>query len=116
MTTANSSRPHALAIEDLKIAPGAVLATPGALSAISKASNGRDDIADSRLAEILRRHLSGDWGEVPAEDWHLNDQSLETGDRILSAYTVGMVRVWIITDAGHTEGESRTTILLPEEY
>lgn len=114
--TTNTSNPHVLALDDLKINSGVVLSTPGALEAIKAASGGQPDIADTRLAELVRRHLSGDWGEVPDEDWETNNQSLETGDRILSAYTVGGVRVWLITDAGHTDGESRTTILLPEEY
>jgi hypothetical protein len=63
--------------------------------------------------EYLIRHLSGDWGEVDAEDWETNDQSVKEGLRILSAYTLGTgVKIWIITEWNR----SVTTILLPDDY
>ncbi len=40
--------------------PGVVVATPGALALL--AATGTDP------TELLRRHLSGDWGEVDAHD------------------------------------------------
>ena len=63
-------------------------------------------------AGLLARHVSGDWGEVPHEDARENELSVREGFRIVSSYTVGGERVWIITEADR----SSTCILLPEEY
>lgn len=40
--------------------PGRVLATPGALEALVRASQ--------NVSELLTRHLAGDWGVVSADD------------------------------------------------
>ena len=61
---------------------------------------------------LLRRHESGDWGDVPPEDAEENELSLKYGWRIMSVYLVGEQKVWIITEADR----SVTTALLPEEY
>lgn len=84
---------------------GAVYATPGALQALEDAGETID--------LYLARHLSGDWGEVAAEDREENRLSIEQGFRVLSAYTLTTgVKIWIITEADR----SATTVLLPEEY
>ncbi|MFP3519740.1 class I SAM-dependent methyltransferase, partial [Pseudomonas sp. SIMBA_077] len=36
----------------------------------------------------LRRHLSGDWGELPQEDWSSNQRALTTGERLFSSYDI----------------------------
>ncbi|QLI82642.1 hypothetical protein HZU75_14510 [Chitinibacter fontanus] len=84
---------------------GQTVATPGALAAL-------DEAAINALA-LLRRHQTGDWGDLPPEDWESNQQAVECGWRILSNYplTTGE-RIWIITEADR----SVTTLLLPEEY
>jgi hypothetical protein len=64
------------------------------------------------MYEALRRHASGDWGELCAEDARLNELSLAEGDRLLSVYGTGDSRFWIITEADR----SVTTILFPEDY
>jgi hypothetical protein len=64
------------------------------------------------ITDGLRRHASGDWGDLCPEDAALNDSSLLTGDRLLSAYGTGDARFWIITEADR----SVTTVLLPEDY
>ena len=62
---------------------------------------------------FLRRHASGDWGEVDGSDWTLNDESLEDGGRLHSVYRTSLgVRIWIITESDR----SVTTFLLPDEY
>jgi hypothetical protein len=62
---------------------------------------------------LLIRHLSRDWGQVPARDATLNDQALIDGGRLLSRYQIAPgVRVWLITEADR----SATTFLLPAEY
>lgn len=62
----------------MRFAPGRIVATPGALDALEEAS--------TEPSELLRRHLSGDWGEVPPEDAMENERSLKHGWRILSSY------------------------------
>lgn len=61
---------------------------------------------------LLRRHVTGDWGEVGAEDQAENDRALMHGFRLLSRYTVVGEPVWIITEADR----SVTTLLFPSEY
>ena len=66
----------------------------------------------SKVLDCLKRHLSGDWGEVCAEDKKANDWALYNEERILSAYDVENARIWIITEWDR----SITTILFPDEY
>ncbi len=84
---------------------GQVVATPGAIAAM--------EAAGQSPLEFLCRHHRNDWGEVCGDDWRLNDESLDSGDRLLSAYRTSQgERLWIITEWDR----SATTILLPDEY
>lgn len=83
---------------------GRLVATPGALALLTNAGE--------NPAALLERHQSGDWGDVPPEDARENDLSMREGFRIVSSYTVGGERVWIITEWDR----SSICILLPEEY
>jgi hypothetical protein len=84
---------------------GEVVATPGALEALA--------LARVEPRELLARHLSEGWGEIPPEDALENRLSLKHGWRVLSSYPLETgKRIWIITDADR----SVTTLLLPEEY
>ena len=84
---------------------GRLVATPGALAALTE--SGQSPL------EFVRRHQKGDWGEVPEEDRQENEFSVAHGFRLLSAYTLRTgVRLWIMTEADR----STTTLLLPEEY
>jgi hypothetical protein len=84
---------------------GQILATPGALDALE--ATGQDGW------RYLKRHQSGDWGEVCPEDAEENEFSLGHGLRLLSAYTLPTgVKLWIITEADR----SASTLLLPSEY
>jgi len=90
---------------------GQVVATPGALEALTKAKQAPWD--------LLSRHLVGDWGVLDDEDKTLNDQAVEDGSRILSAYLLkdGQTKVWVITEAVDDHGSrAATTLLLPDEY
>lgn len=89
---------------------GRLLSTPGALSALEEAS--------VSPASLLSRHVTGDWGDLCEEDRGLNDEAVENGSRILSAYILPTkVKVWVITEAADDHGQRvATTILLPEEY
>jgi hypothetical protein len=85
--------------------PGQVVATPGALAAL--------EASGESLSDYLTRHLSGDWGDVDAEDARENELSLKRGWRLLSAYTLKSgTKIWVITEANR----SSTCLLLPEEY
>jgi hypothetical protein len=64
------------------------------------------------IMKCLERHRLCDWGELCQEDREANDWSLQNGERILSSYSEGTTRFWIITE----RDRSSTTILLPEEY
>jgi len=67
----------------------------------------------SLVIPLIRRHAVGDWGDVGVEDWKANDEALNSGARLLSAYNLGEGRhLWIITEA---DRES-TTVLLRDEY
>ena len=94
-----------------KFSPGqVVVATPGAIEAL--AESGQD-------AEFfLEKHLSGDWGEVNAEDRRANDQALLDGGRLLSSYrTLKGVVIWGLTEAEGDDGKRASTCLtLPSEY
>jgi len=64
--------------------------------------------------EFLRRHLSGDWGDLCESDRRQNDAALKSGqDRLFSSYQVAPdLKLWIITEWDR----SVTTLLLPSEY
>lgn len=72
----------------------------------------QDALTAAEIAECLRRHARGDWGELDEDDKRENARSLRHGYRLLSAYTVRGIKVWVITEADR----SVTTVLLPEEY
>ncbi len=90
---------------------GQIVATQGAMAATT---------GEQRL-HCLKRHSIGDWGNVCGEDWQTNDDAVQDGFRILSAYPIdpgkpckgfGENTLWIITAANR----SVTTFLLPDEY
>ena len=82
---------------------GQVVATQGVIAL--------DLPLDTTLA-LLRRHQTGDWGEIGDEDRRENELSLRQGFRLMSVYSVNDTKVWIIPEADR----SATTILLPSEY
>jgi hypothetical protein len=82
---------------------GRIVATPNALRSIPNAD----------VLRALRRHQTGDWGELESADRNANDQALVNGARIVSAYNAtNGTKFWIITEADR----SVTTVLLPEDY
>ncbi|MAX25834.1 MAG: hypothetical protein CMJ19_15145 [Phycisphaeraceae bacterium] len=90
---------------------GALVATPGALNAL-------EESGETPLL-FLKRHVTGDWGDLCAEDRKANDNAiahegdLEKQMRVFSTYkTKNEVKIWIITEYDR----SVTTILLPSEY
>ncbi len=84
---------------------GQVVATPGALEALTANSQ--------HPLEFLTRHVAGDWGDLDEHDRKENEYSLVHQLRLLSAYTLrDGTRLWVITEADR----SATTLLLPSEY
>jgi len=84
---------------------GRVVATPGALDAISHAGQVPE--------ELLGRHCTCDWGDLSESDHAQNNFALTAGERLFSAYHLtDSTKVWVITEWDR----SVTTILLPEEY
>jgi hypothetical protein len=65
-------------------------------------------------SSYLRRHISGDWGDLDDCDRRQNDAALLSGeDRLFSSYQVAPdLKLWIITEWDR----SVTTLLLPSEY
>ena len=61
---------------------------------------------------VLRRHISGDWGNLPEDDKRLNERSIKDG-RLMSSYEINpQLTVWVITEWDR----SVTTLLLPSNY
>jgi hypothetical protein len=88
----------------MKFALGRLVATPGALEVLRAA--GWD------VYVLVQRHQTGDWGDLGREDKRANDSAIAVGGRILSAYMVGGVKVYVITEANR----AHTTMLRADEY
>lgn len=85
----------------------------GNLVMTSGVSNWIDNIeTHKKVVDCIRRHQSGDWGEVDKEDWETNNFSLQNSLRVLSSYTINNQKIWIITESDR----SVTTVLFPGEY
>ena len=82
---------------------GHVVATQGVIAL---------DLPLDTITHLLRRHQTGDWGDLDPQDVRENELSLREGFRLMSVYSVNETRLWIITEADR----SSTTILLPCEY
>jgi len=88
-----------------KFSLGTIVATPGALAAIT--ATGETPV------QFIARHHAGDWGELGEEDRQENELSLQKGFRLLSAYHLkDGTKIWVITEADR----SSTCLLLPSEY
>mgnify|MGYP000542499563 CR=1 FL=1 len=84
---------------------GQIVATPNAIDALEEAGQ--------QPTEFLRRHVSGDWGQLEKHDRQANNDAVESGDRILSSYLLKSgSKIWAITEADR----SSTCLLLPEDY
>jgi hypothetical protein len=66
----------------------------------------------------LIRFRKKDWGTLDEQDRKMNDEAVQSGERILAAYELPSTKelsaqkIWIIMEYGHRE----TTILFPNEY
>ena len=83
------------------------------LGQVAVTANAARKLGLQEVWAVLRRHQTGDWGELVAEDTQSNDRALKTGGRLFSAYRSGDgVKFWVITEWDR----SLTTVLLPEDY
>lgn len=86
--------------------PGTVAITPAAEELLQK--------EQMHPLIVLRRHVSGDWGEMDEHDRESNWKAAATRGYILSSFTLPATnsKIWLITEPGHT----LTTILLPSDH
>lgn len=100
--------------------PGQVVATPNALGLLQRTGFG--------VANLLNRHLHGDFGDLDAHDLQQNLHALQNRDRrLFSVYRLvpphvlratpveqrnALDTVWIITEWDR----SVTTVLCPNDY
>jgi hypothetical protein len=92
---------------DVFFEPGAMMMTAGVHTLIEKGL--------LNFHPYLNRHLRGDWGDICDEDKLSNEQALQYGERLCSAYEIDAgdeKKLWIITE----RDRSVTTLLLPSEY
>jgi hypothetical protein len=90
---------------------GRVVATPGAIAVMER--------LEIDPASLLARHVSGDWGDVGAEERAVNGQALRDGSRIMSVFGVPGSDdcIFLLTEAVDDNGERvATTFLRPEDY
>ena len=87
---------------------GQVVATPGALSLLTKLCV--DPI------DLITRHVFGDWSEMSQEDQVQNCLAIANGGRVFTSFSVGstpnLEKVWVITEADR----SSSCVLLPRDY
>ena len=83
-----------------------------ALGQLAITANASLRLSTEEVLTALRRHASGDWGDLCPDDTLANDNSLQHGGRLFSAYGKGKERFWIITEADR----STMTVLLPDDY
>lgn len=82
---------------------GNITMTPSAISIIASFK--------VPIGDLLDRHERGDYGDVSEVDWRENTLALlpETVERIMSVYSVGSEKLWVITDP-----DRKITTLLTE--
>ena len=84
---------------------GRCVGTPGAIKALGDAGQS--------YTQFLRLHQAGFWGDLCPEDMQANEEAVQHGGRIFSAYRTSLgTKLWVITESDR----SATTILLPSEY
>ncbi len=86
-----------------KFALGKCFITPAALEALT-----HEDVL-----RAIRRHESGDWGDLDEIGRLKNERSIKDGSRLRSVYhAANGTEFHVITEADR----SITTVLLPEDY
>lgn len=89
---------------------GKIVSTAGVHAAMEEQPEFRDFVNRS-----FERFYIGDWGDCSDDDKKLNDESIDTGERLHGVYECPFnpdLKIWIITEWDR----STTTILFPSEY
>lgn len=86
---------------------GEVVWTRGVNNAVAQDANFSEFVMHS-----LKRHATGDWGDLDEQDKRENEYAIGKYLRLFSAYEHQSRKIWIITEADR----SVTTILFPDEY
>lgn len=98
-----------------KIDIGEVYMTVGIQSYIAgSVMNHESPNFGEEVTACLRRHETGDWGDLCEEDKKMNDEDAANGYGVLSMYITSNGKIYIKTDI--CEDGPVTTVLLPEEY
>lgn len=71
-----------------------------------------ENISYDDVTSMIRKHVTGDFGELCEEDKEINLQAIKDGDRILSKYKIKENSFYVITEWNR----SVTTVLLCDEY
>jgi len=93
---------------------GQVVATPDAIAVMAQVG--------VTPRELLRRHMTGDWGDLSREDCLANERAIKDGSRIFSSYIIHddkgqeKAKLWVITEAKCDGWRQSTCILTPDEY
>jgi hypothetical protein len=75
-------------------------------------SLGLEALGWPEVADLISRHLAGDWGDLCDEDQDANWLALEHGLRVFSRYNTPVGDFYVITEWDR----SYTTIMLVSEY
>ncbi|PCJ58959.1 MAG: hypothetical protein COA73_09440 [Candidatus Hydrogenedentota bacterium] len=76
-------------------------------------TNAQNTLNQEDVLAAMARHHHGDWGDLCEEDKAMNEQAVEHGQRIFSAYhDFDGIKFYIITE----HDRSVATVLLPEDY
>ena len=71
-----------------------------------------ENLEGSKVASMIRNHVTGDFGILENEDIDANKEAIKHGDRVLSAYIANGQKVYVITEWDR----SHTTVLFADEY
>jgi hypothetical protein len=72
-----------------------------------------ESLAYEKVHIMIAKHVTGDFGILGNEDIEMNKEAIKSGkDRILSAYLIDGVKVYVITEWDR----SYTTVLFADEY
>jgi hypothetical protein len=83
------------------------------LGRLLQTSRAQAALSPEDVLTALKRHATGDWGELDPEDSQANEGALVEGERLVSVYrSAGDLRFYVITEWDR----SVTTVLLPEDY
>lgn len=94
-----------------KFSLGHIVMTRGVEQAIGNHPEGKG--MEELYKIIFSRHVQGDWGDLDQHDVQVNQEALQSGERLFSTYQLADgTKIYVITEGDR----SVTTALLPSEY